>query len=325
MWNIPPGGEELVASKKSSAEGLNMFKQNHFLSNLQASSAKTKALCLTDVILCGLLAILIFCPARSTAQDKKEPNASASEPANAGAIDESLRSIYPNLPPDQDPVAVARGKDLYGANCAFCHGKEATGGNSGPDLLRSVLVNHDEKGELIGPVVRQGRTSKGMPGFNLVDSQISDLVAFLHQRNRDARLRFTYKVSGVAIGDPLAGKTYFELHCAACHAANHDLVGIASKYQGDELQQRWLDPGRQSTDVIVTITLSIGQKYTGKLKHLDEFSASLYDSQGSYRSFTLSSKAKVEIQDPLDGHRKLLEQLSDTDMHDVTTFLETLK
>jgi hypothetical protein len=77
--------------------------------------------------------------------------------------------------------------------------------------------------------------------------------------------------------------------------------------------------------VIVTITLSIGQKYTGKLKHLDEFSVSLYDSQGNYRSFALNSKAKVEIQDPLDGHRKLLEQLSDTDMHDVTTFLETLK
>jgi hypothetical protein len=33
----------------------------------------------------------------------------------------------------------------------------------------------------------------------------------------------------------------------------------------------------------------------------------------------------VEIQDPLDGHRKLLEQLSDTEMHDVTTFLGTLK
>jgi hypothetical protein len=33
----------------------------------------------------------------------------------------------------------------------------------------------------------------------------------------------------------------------------------------------------------------------------------------------------VEIQDPLDGHRKLLEQLTDTDMHDVTTYLETLK
>ena len=302
-----------------------MFKENRFLSNLHASSAKTKALRLADVILCGLLAILISWPTRTAAQEKKEPNATAPEPANAGALDESLRNIYPNLPPDQDPAAVARGKDLYGGNCAFCHGKEATGGNSGPDLLRSVLVNHDEKGELIGPVIRQGRTSKGMPGFNLGDSQISDLVAFLHQRNRDARLRFTYKVPSVAVGDSVAGKAYFDSHCAACHAGSHGLAGIASKYQGDELQQRWLDPGRHSADVTVTVTLFTGEKCSGKLKHLDEFSVSLYDPQGNYRSFTLNSKAKVEIQDPLDGHRKLLEQLSDTEMHDVTTFLGTLK
>src|SRR5215470_15514724 len=320
MRNIRPGGEELVAPERSSAEGLNMLRENTFLLNLPASSAKTLA-----VLMRGLLAILILYAASSAAQEKKEPNAPAPEPVNAGAVDDSLRSIYPNLPPNQDPAAVARGKDLYGANCAFCHGKEATGGNTGPDLLRSVLVNHDEKGEVIGPVIRQGRTSKGMPGFDLPNSQISDLVAFLHQRNRDARLRFTYKVPSVAIGDALAGKAYFALHCTTCHPANHDLAGIASKYKGDELQQRWLNPGGQSADVTVTVTLPIGQKYTGKLKHLDEFNVSLYDSQGAYRSFPLTSKTKVELQDPLDGHRKLLEQLTDTDMHDVTTYLETLK
>ena len=302
-----------------------MLKENSFFSNFLASSAKTNTLRLAAVFMRGFLAILISCAASSTAQEKKEPNTPASEPENSGAADDSLRSIYPNLPPNQDRAAVARGKDLYGANCAFCHGKEATGGNTGPDLLRSVLVNHDEKGELIGPVIRQGRTSKGMPGFDLPNSQISDLVAFLHQRNRDARLRFTYKVPSVAIGDALAGKAYFALHCTTCHSANHGLAGIASKYRGDELQQRWLDPNGQSADVTVIVTLSTGQKYTGRLKHLDEFSVSLYDSQGNYRSFPRNSETKVETQDPLDGHRKLLEQLSDADMHDVTTFLETLR
>jgi len=325
MRNVRPGGEELVAPERSSAEGLNVLKENPFRTNLRASSAETIALRLAAVFMRGLLAILIFCAASSTAQEKQEPNAPASKPVNSGAVDDSLRSIYPNLPPNQDPAAVARGKDLYGSNCAFCHGKEASGGNTGPDLLRSVLVNHDENGELIGPVIRQGRTSKGMPGFDLPNSQIPDLVAFLHQRNRDARLRFTYKVPSVAIGDALAGKAYFALHCTTCHPSNHDLAGIASKYKGDELQQRWLDPSGQSADVTVTVTLPIGQKYTGKLKHLDEFNVSLYDSQGNYRSFPLTSKTKVEIQDPLDGHRRLLEQLTDMDMHDVTTYLETLK
>src|SRR5215831_13799709 len=174
MRNIRTGVKELVAPERSSAEGLNMLKENPFLSNLRASSAKTNALGLAAVFMRGLLAILTLCAASSTAQEKKEPTTPRSEPVNSGAADDSLRRIYPNLPPNQDPAAVARGKDLYGASCAFCHGKEATGGNTGPDLLRSVLVNHDETGELIGPVIRTGRTSKGMPGFDLPNGQISD-------------------------------------------------------------------------------------------------------------------------------------------------------
>jgi len=186
-----------------------------------------------------------------------------------------------------------------------------------------VVVNHDEKGELIGAVIRGGRVDKGMPKFSLRNGQISDLVAFLHQRNRDARLRFTYKISRVAVGDAAAGKAYFESHCTGCHSAGRDLAGIAAKYPGDELQQRWLDPGERRAEV--TVTLPSGPKYVGKLEHLDEFSVSLYDIQGIYRSFMLTPEVRVEIQDPLDGHRKLLEQLSDGDMHNVTTYLETLK
>src|SRR5271168_3903971 len=110
MWNISPGGEKLGVPKKSAAEGLNMFKENHVLCNLHASPAKIEALRVRDVILCGLLAILIFWPARSTAQEKKEPNATAPAAANAAPVDDFLRSIYPNLAPEQDAAAVARGK-----------------------------------------------------------------------------------------------------------------------------------------------------------------------------------------------------------------------
>src|SRR5262249_59414347 len=107
MRNIRPGGEELGVPERPSAEGLNMLKGNPLLSNLGASSAKTNALRLAAFIR-GLLAILTLCAASSTAQEKKEPNTPTSEPVNSGAVDDSLRSIYPNLPPNQDPAAVAR-------------------------------------------------------------------------------------------------------------------------------------------------------------------------------------------------------------------------
>ena len=70
------------------------------------------------------------------------------------------------LAPAPDPVAVDRGQKLFVSNCAFCHGSNANGGNSGPNLVRSVLVLHDEgTGTQIGPVILNGRVEKGMPKF----------------------------------------------------------------------------------------------------------------------------------------------------------------
>jgi len=235
------------------------------------------------------------------------------------------RQMYPNLPPNQDPAAVARGKQLFELNCSFCHGREATGGNSGPDLIRSVLVNHDTNGDLISPIIRNGRPDKGMPSFaNLSSSQISDLVAFLHQRNRDARLRFTYKVEDVAIGNKAAGQLYFKSHCRQCHSPSGDLAGIASKYTSDTLQQLWLSPPSSNVTITVSVKLENGQAYSGTLVHIDEFDVSFYDSQG-YHSFPRTSAVKVQVHDPLAAHKQLLKQLTDQEMHDVTTYLETLK
>jgi mono/diheme cytochrome c family protein len=246
--------------------------------------------------------------------------------------DDVFSQIWPNLPPNQNPARVARGKLLFQSNCGFCHGPDATGGNSGPDLVRSVLVNHDEHGNLIGPVIRGAAVDKGMPKFSLTDAQISDVVAFLHQRNRDARLRFTYKVANVAVGSAEAGKAYFEAHCANCHSKSGDLAGIAARYPGDGLQQRWINPepsllgGKtRSPAVEVNVTLANGQEYSGRLEHLDGFNVSLYDTQGDYHSFALTSEIRILVKDPLDAHRKLVNQLTDGDMHDVTTYLGSLK
>src|SRR5580700_11876913 len=68
-----------------------------------------------------------------------------------------------------DP-AVERGRKQFVESCGFCHGADATGAR-GPDLMRSALVAHDVKGDLIGPVIHQGRPDKGMPAFPLSDEQ----------------------------------------------------------------------------------------------------------------------------------------------------------
>ena len=128
----------------------------------------------------------------------------------------------------------------------------------------------------------------------------------------------------VAVGDAAAGKAYFKAHCSSCHSPTGDLAGIATKYPGDELQQRWIYP-QPGPAPRVTVTLASGQKYKGKLVHLDEFDVSLYDAQGTYRSFPLTNGTHAEVTHPLAAHYRLMNPLTDTDMHNVTTYLESLK
>src|SRR6185312_11276571 len=72
------------------------------------------------------------------------------------------------------------GGELFQQNCAFCHGRDAQGGEIGPDLTRSKLVLSDVNGDKISEVVRNGRPEKKMPAFNFSSQEISSLVAFIH-------------------------------------------------------------------------------------------------------------------------------------------------
>src|SRR4051812_4111988 len=148
---------------------------------------------------------------------------------------------YPQRPPA--PAAVVdRGRALYGVHCNFCHGSDARGGEGGPNLLRSELVLNDKDGELILPVVREGR--EGMPKFNLTPAQVTDIAGFIHN----------FKVGGydpsrmvppsIVVGDATAGEAYFKKSCASCHSVTGDLKGIATRYmEAKQLQQNWLMPG----------------------------------------------------------------------------------
>ena len=74
----------------------------------------------------------------------------------------------------------------------------------------------------------------------------------------------------------------------------------------------------------VTVTLASGKKFSGTLQHVDEFDVSLYDANG-YHSFPITPGISVVVHNPLAAHEELLRHLTGIDMHNVTTYLETLK
>jgi cytochrome c oxidase cbb3-type subunit 3 len=230
--------------------------------------------------------------------------------------------------------AIERGQKQFVIQCGGCHGADARGDDNGPDLVRSVIVLDDERGSLIGPVVRKGFPNEGMPGFDLSEAQIQDLAAFLRGRTQSAINRNAYPLQNLLTGDAKAGAEFFSGagRCNTCHSATGDLAGLASRFTPAQLQTRFLYPrggrggsnGAQSKPTTATVTPRTGPAVSGTLEFIDDFTVGLRDAEGYYRSFSRDA-AKVQIQDPLAAHIELLKQYTDKNMHDMLAYLVTLK
>jgi len=232
------------------------------------------------------------------------------------------------LGPAPDAAAAARGEKIYAPSCGFCHGDKARGA-SGPNLVRSVVVLDDEKGELIGPVVSQGRPDNGMPAFPaLTKDQLYDVAEFLHMQVELVANRSTYKRLNVVTGDAKAGQAYFNGAggCKNCHSPTGDLAHIGARSTPEQLQTRFIWPGGRGGGSAqkVTVTLPSGETIAGTVKRMDDFDISMYDAQGIYHSWPRDA-VKVQLEDRLAGHRQLLDKYTDKDMHDLTAYLVTLK
>ena len=243
-----------------------------------------------------------------------------------------------NGAPPVDQAAVERGKKIFEPACGFCHGLDARG-KSGPDLLRSTLVLHDEKGDQIGPVIRAGRPDRGMPAFaGMTNEQLADLSAFFKAGTMAISNRMSYEIKGVLTGDPKLGEAYFngDGKCATCHSTTGDLAHVATRYEIVELQRRMLLPMPNMMDMFmgkkvkppapskVKLTLPNGEVHSGILVHADEFTVIMQESGGT-KSFDRTPEAKVEIDNPLAAHEALLHRITDPQMHDLLAYLETLK
>lgn len=239
---------------------------------------------------------------------------------------------------------IARGKAVYGVNCAACHGGDLRGGDQGgPSLLRSLVALSDQHGESIAPIVRGARQDKGMPGFNLNDSDVTAISEYIHSVlsmvGSQARPPGATDPStlNVLVGSTSAGETYFKSKCASCHSVSGDLKGIASKYPDARmLQNTWVSGGGGggrggrgggvTKPTPVTVTLANGQKLQGTLIRKDDFIVTLTLADGTRKSIARDGDVpKVEVQDPDEAHKKFVPTLDDKEMHDVTAYLATVK
>jgi cytochrome c oxidase cbb3-type subunit III len=262
-------------------------------------------------------------------QAADQPEKDAAKPVSAAGPD------FPR--PPGDPAAIARGKQIYSVNCAFCHGSTARGGEGGPNLLRSPIVLNDQKGELVAAIVLTGRPDKGMPKFNLAEDRISDIAAYLHSIDVEASAAATYNPKSVLVGNATAGKAYFygKGHCTGCHSVDKDLAGIGSKYDPPHLQDAIFtaggtgifgEPSATAPPRHVTVELPSGEKIKGRLVEIDDFMVVMIDEAGDRRSIRrVGDLPRIQVDNPLQAHLDRVRSWEDRDLHDLTAYLATLK
>ena len=242
------------------------------------------------------------------------------------------------LPAKIGPAMVDSGRQIFISNCSFCHGVNARGGGQGgPDLARSNIVQSDENGNELGGFLKVGRPDKGMPAFNLATDKVQAIAAFLHSVIRSASQRHAFGTE-VLIGDPAAGKAFFdgEGKCIKCHSVTRDLKGVGSRYEPAVLQGHLVLPigdggypgGNDSAvpRIQVTVAQPDGKTKSGLLVYLSDYALTLIDSSGERLTIPRHDGVpKISIDDPLQAHLDRQLVLTDKQMHDLNAYLATLK
>jgi cytochrome c oxidase cbb3-type subunit III len=272
------------------------------------------------------------------------PLAGAQQPAAPQGIQRLAPQPPGGFPPDA--TMAQRGDAIFQATCAACHGVQGKGGPGGsPDITLSAIAMAADGGRELREFLQAGRPDRGMPPFILSEAEAIDLSAKLRS------LGFAAVPAGgsasaaesVVVGDAAAGKAYFNGpvgRCNTCHAIvagqvspAANLANIATKYPNPRVLQNTMILNRTffwtpaySKDIAATVTWRDGRTVTGYLSSVSDFKVIIRDEADKEQSFPRrDGEPSVALKDRMQHHLDMLPKYRDSDIHDLTAYLVTLK
>ena len=249
--------------------------------------------------------------------------------------------------PPPDPVMAQRGDATYQQVCAACHGVLGKGGPGGaPDITVSAIAMAVDGGRELNQFLQRGRPERGMPPFTLSEAEAIDLSAKLRSLGFAAAPPAggsAAAVESVVVGDAAAGKAYFNGpvgQCNTCHAVvagqaspAANLANIATKYPNPRVLQNTMILNRTffwtpaySKDITATVSWRGGRTMTGYLSSVSDFKVIIRDEMDKEQSFPRrDGEPAVVLKDRMQHHLDMLPKYRDSDIHDLTAYLVTLK
>jgi putative heme-binding domain-containing protein len=222
---------------------------------------------------------------------------------------------------------LARGKRLFQAQCAQCHGPEGNGG-TGANLAQPKLNRAVTDQALIG-VIRDGIAGTDMPPAPaMVERELWLTAAYVRKLGEIPPEEVP--------GDPERGRALYtgKGGCPACHTIRGrggrygpELGEIGARRSAAHLRQSILDPeaGFAERYAFVRVTLPGGKTIGGIKLNEDKFSVQLIDAGEKIHSFWKKDTQRVEIlrnHSPMPSYRATL---SASELDDLIAYLVTLR
>ena len=232
--------------------------------------------------------------------------------------------LEPTPRPEITVQEIARGKALFEAQCAYCHGADGAGGR-GANLARATL-RHAPNDEALFRVVNRGIPGTDMPGNAMSARETWQVVAFVRTLGQVKREPLP--------GDAARGTLVYEAAgCAACHTirgrggpTGPDLTDIGARSSAAYIRRAIVDPqaevpaGFKQTRVVTRD----GRRAAGVVVNEDAFSIQFRDPAGALHSYFKDELAELaaDRKTTMPGFRERLEPGA---LDDLVAFLVSLE
>ena len=202
-------------------------------------------------------------------------------------------ALEPTARPRVTPREIARGRTLFEAQCAYCHGADGDGGR-GANLQRPAL-RRAPTDEALFRIVNRGIPGTGMPGNAMSARETWQVVAFVRSLGRVKREPLP--------GDAVRGAQVYEsAGCAACHtiggrggSTGPDLTDVGARSSPGYLRRSIVDPQADVPAGFKHIRAATrdGRRITGVIINEDTFSIQFRDAGGRVHSYFKEELAEL--------------------------------
>lgn len=228
----------------------------------------------------------------------------------------------PENPVAGDPNAIENGRKTYVGSCAGCHGATGEGGR-GPNLRDGRLIRRSSDAQMFR-TIQKGISGTEMPGTNLPDTRIWELVAFV--RGLGSPAAFVRHPGSAEKGE----QVYAKFNCSGCHAISGrggalgpDLSAIGATRSYEYLREAILKPGERIAPGYQKIVVKTkdGRSLQGVVKNYSNYDVQMTDRTGKLYIFRTPELASADISVTTWMPQDYAKRISREDLTDLLAYL----